>query len=106
MELAREAKIALLKEYYREHASAAARWSSRGYTYPPPRFPLYPIGCSNLRCEAKTRSGHPCKNDGTQYTNGRCKFHGGASTGPKTLAGKQRSALNGFKAASTNPMEG
>ena len=32
------------------------------------------------RCGAKTRSGCPCK--GPAMTNGRCRMHGEASTGP------------------------
>ncbi len=48
-------------------------------------------------CGAKTRSsGQPCRITEI-YANGRCKYHGGLSTGPKTAAGKQRSAQNGFR---------
>lgn len=41
-------------------------------------------------CGAKNRRGQPC---GCKqlYPNGRCRFHGGPSTGPKTPEGKQRS---------------
>lgn len=35
-------------------------------------------------CGAKTRSGAPCKNKAMQ--NGRCRMHGGKSTGPKDLS--------------------
>jgi len=35
----------------------------------------------SLRCGAKTRSGHPCK--APAMKNGRCRMHGGKSTGPK-----------------------
>ena len=45
-------------------------------------------------CGAKTRAGTPCKQKAV-YANGRCKFHGGLSTGPRTPEGKRRSALNG-----------
>ena len=38
------------------------------------------------RCGAKTRSGAPCK--GAAMPNGRCRMHGGPSTGPRTEAGK------------------
>src|SRR5580704_886479 len=38
------------------------------------------------RCGARTRSGTPCK--GPAMPNGRCRMHGGLSTGPKTEAGK------------------
>ena len=47
-------------------------------------------------CGAKTRKGTPCKQLGI-YENGRCKLHGGLSTGPTTEEGKRRSALNGLK---------
>ncbi len=55
----------------------------------------YPEECRDMLCGAKTRSGKPCKNDGTSYSNGRCKLHGGASTGPTTEAGRRQSAING-----------
>lgn len=44
-------------------------------------------------CGAKTRSGSPCKRQDL-LRGGRCRLHGGLSTGPKTLEGKRRSALN------------
>ncbi|MGI3903030.1 MAG: HGGxSTG domain-containing protein [Janthinobacterium lividum] len=40
-------------------------------------------------CGAKTRSGVPCRS--LAMRNGRCRMHGGASTGPKTSAGLLRS---------------
>ena len=46
------------------------------------------------RCGAKTRSGAPCRAPAMwskktgKYT--RCKFHGGASTGPRTPEGLER----------------
>lgn len=40
-------------------------------------------------CGAQTRAGTPCKQRST-YRNGRCKLHGGLSTGPKTEAGIER----------------
>ncbi len=43
---------------------------------------------------AKTRAGHPCKQTAI-YTNGRCKFHEGLSTGPVTPEGKKRFAASG-----------
>ena len=59
-------------------------------------YPPFPEECGGLRCGAKTRAGTPCKLRSI-YDNGRCKFHGGLSTGPKTPEGKKRSAMNGFK---------
>lgn len=47
-------------------------------------------------CGAKTRSGAPCKQKSI-YWNGRCKFHGGLATGPKTEAGKEQCRINGRK---------
>ena len=42
------------------------------------------------RCDAKTRKGTPCRCRGLGRR-GRCKFHGGMSTGPKTAEGLARS---------------
>jgi hypothetical protein len=41
------------------------------------------------RCGAKTRRGTPCQCPGMK--NGRCRLHGGLSTGPKTAEGRERS---------------
>jgi len=41
-------------------------------------------------CGAKNRRGAPCQCK-LLYANGRCKFHGGLSTGPRTTEGKARS---------------
>lgn len=40
------------------------------------------------RCGAKTRAGRPCQ--APVMANGRCKLHGGRSTGPTTQAGRDR----------------
>jgi len=47
------------------------------------------------QCGAKTRSGEACKK--LAMKNGRCKFHGGKSTGPKTIKGKLKAALSNYK---------
>src|SRR5271166_734374 len=47
------------------------------------------------RCGAKTRKGTRCK--GPAMRNGRCRMHGGASTGPRTRAGLARSARANWK---------
>ena len=45
------------------------------------------------RCGAYARStGKPCK--AQALANGRCRNHGGMSTGPKTLEGKARALAN------------
>jgi hypothetical protein len=41
------------------------------------------------RCGAKTRRGTACQCPGMR-TNGRCRVHGGLSTGPKTREGIER----------------
>src|SRR5712692_6598331 len=41
------------------------------------------------RCGAKTRRGTPC--GAPAMMNGRCRMHGGASTGPRTAEGLARS---------------
>lgn len=38
-------------------------------------------------CNARTRSGHKCKNAPTVGKR-RCRLHGGLSTGPRTMAGR------------------
>lgn len=56
-------------------------------------FPLFPEECRGMTCGATTRAGTSCKRKDL-YRSGRCRLHGGLSTGPKTLEGKRRSALN------------
>ncbi|OEG73928.1 hypothetical protein BEL05_15600 [Shewanella colwelliana] len=45
------------------------------------------------KCGAKTRSGNPCQRYGNK-ANGRCKLHGGRSTGAKTKEGKLAVRVN------------
>ncbi len=47
------------------------------------------------RCGAKTRSGTPCKSPA--MANGRCRMHGGTSTGPRTPEGLERSRKANLK---------
>ena len=46
-------------------------------------------------CGAQTRSDRPCRN--FAGPNGRCRMHGGKSTGPRTSEGKSVAAQNGRK---------
>ncbi|OXE37433.1 MAG: hypothetical protein CGW95_01605 [Phenylobacterium zucineum] len=48
---------------------------------------------SKKRCGAKTRSGRPCKR-ADLFPSGRCRLHGGLSTGAKTEAGKAQARIN------------
>lgn len=47
-----------------------------------------PVSSDAITCGAKTRSGAPCRN--LPMKNGRCRMHGGASTGRKTPEGIAR----------------
>lgn len=47
-----------------------------------------PAFLSSPQCGAKTRKGTPCK--APAMKNGRCRMHGGKSTGPRTVAGLER----------------
>jgi hypothetical protein len=47
------------------------------------------------RCKAKTRKGTECM--APAMPNGRCRFHGGKSTGPKTTEGRKKSAEANLK---------
>ena len=44
-----------------------------------------------IKCGAKTRKGTTCRNM-SEAGKGRCKFHGGKSTGPRTAEGRARIA--------------
>ena len=82
-----------LRAHYEACAAIMEAWRERDYSYPPPARPEFPKECRGLTCGAKTRKGIPCRQKDI-YLNGRCRLHGGLSTGPKTAAGKQRSAAN------------
>ena len=60
----------------------AKRRSTRKTNNPPWAFMKAP------RCGAKTRKGTPCQ--ASAMKNGRCRMHGGKSTGPKTPEGIER----------------
>jgi hypothetical protein len=47
------------------------------------------------RCGARTRGGAPCKN--AAMANGRCRMHGGLSTGARTAAGRERCRMANFR---------
>lgn len=84
----------LWREHCKEHDKAFKQWADAGYSWnAKPNAPPMPDELRGLTCGAKTRSGTPCKLTSI-YDNGRCKFHGGLSTGPTTDAGKRRVAAN------------
>src|SRR5215210_551538 len=47
------------------------------------------------RCGARRRDNQPCR--GAAMANGRCRMHGGPSTGPRTAEGLERSRKSGWK---------
>src|SRR5690349_3621257 len=54
-----------------------------------PSGPQFGPAWPGRRCGAKTRHGTPCLCPGMR--NGRCRIHGGLSTGPRTPEGLERS---------------
>ena len=58
-----------------------------------------PLAQSCRRCGARTRSGAKCK--APAMSNGRCRMHGGKSTGPRTSEGLERGCR---KELGDNPM--
>jgi hypothetical protein len=84
-----------LKSWYNECRDIERLYRSGDLTIQYHLFdlPPFPQECVGLECGAKARSGNPCRIK-ELYRSGRCKFHGGLSTGPKTLEGKRKSALN------------
>jgi len=83
---------------YKKHVDKQIQeWAGRNYSYPIPTLRAFEDLVFDLRCGASTKAtGSPCKRKDI-YASGRCKLHGGLSTGPRTEAGKKKSAQNGFK---------
>lgn len=52
------------------------------------RSARHEVDAQNPSCGARTRGGAPCRN--LPMRNGRCRMHGGASTGPRTAEGIER----------------
>ena len=85
------------REHFEEFYRLCEKYEAADTDYHCCDYPAFPEDLIGLTCGAKTkRSGQPCKNLSI-YLNGRCKFHGGLSTGPKTKAGKRKAAKNGKK---------
>jgi hypothetical protein len=92
---------ALREQIEREHRSRMVQHLLTHGCYPRsvrrpvlPAYPELPLSPDALVCGGKSRrTGQPCESRAI-YANGRCKWHGGLCTGPKTAAGKARSSLN------------
>ena len=70
------------------------KWCEPLPPYPPlPVFEPLPVEIHDMTCGAKTRAGTPCKRTDI-WRNGRCKYHGGMSTGPTTIEGKKKASQN------------
>ncbi len=72
----------LWKIYWKEDAVRHVTWAKLGSPYPPFKCAPLPDELRGLTCGAKTRAGMPCKRRDL-YASGRCRLHGGLSTGPK-----------------------
>jgi hypothetical protein len=85
------------REHWEEFERLNEQYEAADTDYRCRIYPKFPEHLRGLTCGAKSkRSGQPCKQLNI-YLNGRCKFHGGASTGPRTAAGKRKAAKNGKK---------
>jgi hypothetical protein len=60
-----------------------------------PSGPHFGPAWPGRRCGAKTRSHNDCPNPG--MANGRCRMHGGKSTGPKSEEGRRRAKRGNWK---------
>ena len=89
-------KRRLWRNYVDAYWQAQEAWEAAGRPTPRPPMPKQPEAVQGLQCGATTRAGTPCKLMGL-YKSGRCKLHGGMSTGPKSEAGRQQSRINGAK---------
>ena len=95
-------KRILWRRHFEESHRAFEAWVAAGYEPMRPAMPVFPEVCRGLACGAKTRAGTPCKLTSI-FINGRCKLHGGLSTGPPTKEGKARSACNGWAPKKRTP---
>lgn len=95
--MASKKQMALLKEHFATcRAIFEAWWNEGARPSIQPQTPPFPEELRDLRCGAMTHAGTPCQQK-TIYDNGRCKWHGGASTGPTSEAGRGQSRINGRK---------
>ncbi len=100
--ISEDQKRILWRRHFEEHTHAFDAWWAAG-TFPlRPAMPTFPEVCRGLACGAKTRAGSPCKLTSI-FINGRCKLHGGMSTGPTTKRGKALAAQNGLTPKKQSP---
>lgn len=70
------------KDYHKTNSALALGWFAAGMPHGQLSGLPFPPELRGLRCGAKTRAGTPCKRRDL-YASGRCRLHGGLSTGPK-----------------------
>lgn len=83
----------------KQHRREVEKAEAAGLSWPDPGYPRGPDlrMFDGLMCGAKgKRTGKPCPLTGI-HENGRCRWHGGMSTGPTSEQGKARSATNGLQ---------
>jgi hypothetical protein len=86
-----------LRQYARDHEAAFAWYEANRVPHALRIYPKFPAGLEGLTCGARSkRTGEPCRRRDI-FWSGRCRIHGGESTGPKSAEGKARSAANGKK---------
>ena len=92
----RPALLKHLKAYHQRQKERFERWQASGFRHElkPVHEPM-PEGLRHIPCAAKTREGTPCQRTDIS-SNGRCKYHGGQSTGALTAEGKARQ-LEGYR---------
>lgn len=100
--ISEDQKRVLWRRHFDEHTRAFDAWWAAGCIPLRPVMPMLPEVCRGLACGAKTRAGSPCKLTSI-FINGRCKLHGGMSTGPTTSQGKARAAQNGLVPKKRSP---
>ncbi|TSB04566.1 HGGxSTG domain-containing protein [Sphingorhabdus contaminans] len=84
----------LWREHWEESANRHKAWAATGYRHnsKPVHNPL-PSVLVGMKCGARNRKGEPCNRVDLEL-NGRCKFHGGRSTGPTSTEGIARARAN------------
>lgn len=97
------AKRRRLRDHYRQCAAIKAAYDHACRRFmvnpgamrspPQPRYPAFPDELRGLPCGAQTRRGTPCKRTDLGLS-GRCKLHGGMSTGPTSSGGRARALAN------------
>ncbi|MFJ7883549.1 HGGxSTG domain-containing protein [Pseudomonas sp. NPDC096917] len=72
----------LWRQYWEKSEATHTEWAEHDYPYQPSKSTPFPDELRSLTCGAKTRAGTLCKRRDL-YISGRCRLHGGPSTGPK-----------------------